>query len=239
MAGFELNKLSSYELLQGEQHRDIYYVRLTDSLYKMLEDFHNSQNDHSNHGNNGIELYLGSNHYTGSITFQEEQTRYSFKLSSISNKTGLDCYQQSQKNIGGLSHVGTAFNRLIIEANNDVYQSTKEKMMIAEEKKNENQAVMIDNFKNKRKSGERKPVRGIDIKTRADTPTQAKHHHQRNLPNFSKPATTVISDPKKQEKLRDRAIHLLALGPLRKIELLKKLAKFNNNGDGNISKILG
>ena len=45
---------------------------------------------------------------------------------------------------------GTAQTRLIIQATEDVYQTTREKLILAEEKKNENQTVMID-FKNKRK----------------------------------------------------------------------------------------
>ena len=45
---------------------------------------------------------------------------------------------------------GTAHTRLIIQATEDVYQTTREKLILAEEKKNENQTVMID-FKNKRK----------------------------------------------------------------------------------------
>ena len=45
---------------------------------------------------------------------------------------------------------GTAHTRLVIQATEDVYQTTRQKLILAEEKNNENQTVMID-FKNKRK----------------------------------------------------------------------------------------
>ena len=40
MASLELGKLSSYDLLLSETTCDVYYARLTDSLYKTLEEYH-------------------------------------------------------------------------------------------------------------------------------------------------------------------------------------------------------
>ena len=54
---------------------------------------------------------------------------------------------------------GTAHTRLVIQATEDVYQTTRQKLILAEEKNNENQTVMID-FKNKRKLQSKKTIEG-------------------------------------------------------------------------------
>ena len=58
----------------------------------------------------------------------------------------------------------------------------------------------------------------------------------RTVPTFKNSILTV-TDTKAQQKLRERAIHILALRPHRKLELLHKLSDGNKSKDA-ITKIL-
>ena len=43
MASLELGKLPCYNLILSEGFNDIFYAKLTDSLYKTLEDYHHNK----------------------------------------------------------------------------------------------------------------------------------------------------------------------------------------------------
>ncbi|KAL5266747.1 hypothetical protein ACHWQZ_G003953 [Mnemiopsis leidyi] len=237
MASLELGKLPCYNLILSEGFNDIFYAKLTDSLYKTLEDYH-----HNKHKGQ-INLTVNKQGRGGSIQVVKEQnvSKHSFKCLPISNKTGLDCLKQTRSN-ADLTVVGTAHTRLVIQATEDVYQTTRQKLILAEEKNNENQTVMID-FKNKRKLQSKKTSDISKKPTEIALPTSTKissssssKTSQKTVPTFKNSILTV-TDTKAQQKLRERAIHILALRPHRKLELLHKLSDGNKSKDA-ITKIL-
>eukprot|EP00116_Pleurobrachia_bachei_P009773 sb/3470035/ len=150
MAGLELGKLASYDLLHSEGSKKVFYMRLTDSLQKTLDQHHSSRSK------GGIQLSVNKLGRGGGIKIHRDNKtlQYSFKLTTIASNTGIDCVKQTAT-FPALSVLGTARSKMVIEANEDVYQSTQKKIMIAEERKNESQAVMID-LKSKRKSNPKK-----------------------------------------------------------------------------------
>lgn len=134
MASLELGKLSSYDLLLSESTTEIYYAKLTDSLYKVLEEFHHNKvlfsapqqsiidfshlfqvptwyvlkNNNFFLQNKGqIQLTVNKQGRGGNIQVFRDQniSKHSFKSLPISNKTGLDCLKQTRSN-PGLTVVG-------------------------------------------------------------------------------------------------------------------------------------
>ncbi|GAB0098035.1 RNA polymerase II elongation factor Ell [Sergentomyia squamirostris] len=91
--------------------KELIFVKLTDSAYRAIEEFQRNQLI-SFPSNNGGQ-------------------KFSFSLSEIEGPAGsFECIQQSQ---GQLDVLGTLSNKMRIHANDDVYETTKHRMAVAEE----------------------------------------------------------------------------------------------------------
>ncbi|XP_017782477.1 PREDICTED: RNA polymerase II elongation factor Ell [Nicrophorus vespilloides] len=113
-------------------NKDLIFVKLTDSALRAIEDFVRNQNKLNKAptikflGNEG-QLSFPS-HHNGNNSFN-------FSMSSTSDMEGpggsLECVQQPLR--GNLANLGPVQHKLRILANDDVYETTRQRMSVAEE----------------------------------------------------------------------------------------------------------
>jgi len=221
MANLELCPLSSYDLCLAPESTDIHFVKLTDSLYKALEDYHVARHKGT------LVLTTSKQNKGGSIEINTDQDRKKYKFSRISfpKNNGLDCLSQTHTS-NSLTIIGTAPDKLTVHAKEDVYQNTKEKMISIEDKRQENQTQMIELNKKQRTS--KAPVRRTQEEMSRSTC---------NRPSMNFKAAPA-QESKNQRSLRERAIHVLALRPHRKPELLSKLNDGKGKSKDFVTKVL-
>ncbi|XP_055706522.1 RNA polymerase II elongation factor Ell [Phlebotomus papatasi] len=109
--------------------KELIFVKLTDSAYRAIEEFQRNQ---SKTCSQATIQFLGNE---GFISFPSVSSsggqKFSFSLSEIEGPAGsFECIQQSQ---GQLDVLGTLSNKMRIHANDDVYETTKHRMAVAEE----------------------------------------------------------------------------------------------------------
>ncbi|XP_055693782.1 RNA polymerase II elongation factor Ell [Lutzomyia longipalpis] len=109
--------------------KELIFVKLTDSAYRAIEEFQRNQ---SKTCSQATIQFLGNE---GFISFPSVANsggqKFSFSLSEIEGPAGsFECIQQSQ---GQLDVLGTLSNKMRIHANDDVYETTKHRMAVAEE----------------------------------------------------------------------------------------------------------
>ncbi|XP_059608276.1 RNA polymerase II elongation factor Ell [Phlebotomus argentipes] len=109
--------------------KELIFVKLTDSAYRAIEEFQRNQ---SKICSQATIQFLGNE---GLISFPSVSNsggqKFSFSLSEIEGPAGsFECIQQNQ---GDLDVLGTLSNKMRIHANDDVYETTKHRMAVAEE----------------------------------------------------------------------------------------------------------
>ncbi|XP_077188007.1 RNA polymerase II elongation factor ELL [Paroedura picta] len=152
-----------------------------------------------------------------------EARTFSFYLSHIgkdSPQGSFDCIQQYVSSDGDiqLDCLGSIQDKITICATDDSYQKAKQSMALAEEETRSRSAIVIKpggRYVGK-KVQMRKPAPGA-----SDTVPSRKRPTPINLASAIKKSNNVVS----QRPFRDRLVHLLALKPYKKPELILRLQK--------------
>ena len=235
-----------YELSSDLTNRNvsIYHVKLTDSSLKSIEDFVKFRSG-------SVKPSIKFNGQSGVIsipdgaTLQSASKTFEFSLSAISNDPNgsTECVRQDLNNgfnkcvflqLGSLTH------KLTVHAKDDVYQTTKEKMTLVEEESKKSCAKEIKSSDPKGKRIIKKTIvkrpqsLGLENKT--------SHKLENNVASIiSVTKQTSSHVPSTSEfSLKERIIHLLALRPYKRAELLARLMRDGLKDDekNSIDRIL-
>ncbi|KAL8177910.1 UNVERIFIED_CONTAM: hypothetical protein K2H54_023355 [Gekko kuhli] len=152
-----------------------------------------------------------------------EARTFSFYLSHIgkdSPQGSFDCIQQYVSSDGDiqLDCLGSIQDKITICATDDSYQKAKQSMALAEEETRSRSAIVIKpggRYVGK-KVQMRKPAPGV-----SDAVPSRKRPTPINLASTIKKGNSAVS----QRPFRDRLVHLLALKPYKKPELILRLQK--------------
>ncbi|XP_014846996.1 PREDICTED: RNA polymerase II elongation factor ELL [Poecilia mexicana] len=198
----------------------VFHVKLTDSALRALEGFQSSKvlsqqpliRFNGNQGKISIPR---------SETSSELQT-FTFDLSNVGrdNPQGsFDCIQQYITSEGGiqLDCLGSIQDKITVRATDDSYQKARESMAQAEETTRSRSAIVI-------KPGGRYVGKKVQIRKPAPALSDVAPSRRTSRPvlissSTQKKATT------QHRPLRERLVHLLALKPYKKPELILRLQK--------------
>lgn len=114
----------------SDESKDYFFVKLTDSAYRAIEEYQHNEN--SKRFTNGQRPKIQVNGNSGVIYFptldSNEGRKFGFTIDDIEGS--LECIQQTSE---GLDVLGSIPYRMRIHANDDIYDTTRTKMAIAEE----------------------------------------------------------------------------------------------------------
>ncbi|XP_068090003.1 RNA polymerase II elongation factor ELL isoform X2 [Hyperolius riggenbachi] len=200
----------------------VYHVKLTDSALRAFESYQNCQESIS------LKPTIRFQGSQGQITVPQpecptEVRTFTFYLSNDGRdipQGSFDCIQQYTESNGNikLDCMGSIQDKITICATDDSYQKARQSMAQAEEENKSRSAIVI-------KMGSRYGVKKVQVRKPApvnsDTVPSRKRPTPVNLASAIKKNTNNLS----QRPFRDRVIHLLALKPYKKPELLLRLQK--------------
>ncbi|XP_026666494.1 RNA polymerase II elongation factor Ell isoform X2 [Ceratina calcarata] len=220
------------------ENKSLIFVKLTDSAQRAIEDF--LRNRHKITKNPTIQ-FQGNE---GQLSFPSTQSShgsagFTFSLSGNQDiegpQGGFECIQQTGPNLESL---GALPCKMRIQANDDVYETTRHRMVVAEENsKNKCTRVIKANGpdigrKVKLKSGNKIPSPS-NSKYRESTITTSGSQFKKSSKRSSKMAVSnknVARNPPEKKisdimrrPLKERLIHLLALRPYKKPELYDRI----------------
>ncbi|RNA43427.1 RNA polymerase II elongation factor Ell [Brachionus plicatilis] len=191
-------------------------VKLTDSSAKAIEEYIKNKNNTTKKPN-----IVFTSDKTGEISLPTESTNLNFKkfffsLSGVkeSNKdisAALECIHYNNNK---LKTIGNVEHKLTVQANEELFQATKEKVNKEAEEEKKNSTIEIKHsgaIVNRNLSSSAKVQRNSIGITKVN-----------NNPNQD---VVKLRNPVLERPLKERLIHLLALKPLNKAELLLKLGK--------------
>ncbi|KAM5237974.1 RNA polymerase II elongation factor ELL [Ctenodactylus gundi] len=206
----------------------VFHVKLTDSALKAFESYRAGQDSIS------LRPSIRFQGSQGRIAIPqpdcpEEVRTFSFYLSNIgrdSPQGSFDCIQQYVSSHGDihLDCLGSIQDKVTVCATDDSYQKARESMAQAEEETRSRSAIVI-------KAGGRYLGKKVQFRRPAPGATDSAPSRKRATP------ITLASAIRKsggggggpgtvaQRPFRDRVLHLLALRPYRKAELLLRLQK--------------
>ncbi|XP_067872079.1 RNA polymerase II elongation factor ELL [Heterodontus francisci] len=220
-----LKEEQSYGLSCGKlssgSNVSVLHVKLTDSALRALEAYQNCK------GNLSCQPGIRFEGNQGRITIPRpdrpnEVRTFTFYLCNVGRdnpQCSFDCIQQYQSRFGSvqLDCLGGIQDKITVRATDDSYQMTRERMTQAEEETRSRGAIVIKpGGRYRAKRVLRKPARGIP-----DAVPQRRRPTPVNLANTMKKHISNVS----QRPYRDRVIHLLALKPYKKPELILRLQK--------------
>ena len=230
--------LSSVEHLLTS--KSIYHVKLTDSSLKSIEDFLKQKKT----------AQKPTIHFEGSsgvlsVPDGSAFKTFEFSLSAISNDPNgnTECVKQDAadklNSPPSFLQLGTVTSKITVHANDDVYQSTKEKMTLVEEESKKSCAKEIKSSDPKGKRIVKKIAANHSLSriahVKANTKPEVVNNTVGSVPKPSSgiPVTSEYS-------LKDRIIHLLALRPYKRVELLARLMRdgLRENEKINIDLVL-
>ncbi|CAF0801379.1 unnamed protein product [Brachionus calyciflorus] len=203
-------------------YKNCILVKLTDSSAKAIEEFLRNKNNV-----NKKPSIVFHNDKAGEITFPIESSnanhkKFYFSLSGVkeSNKdisAAFECIHYANNK---LKTIGTVEQKLTVQANDEVFQATKEKATKEAEEEKKNSTIEI------------KPSGAI-----VNRNSLGSNAVNRNKIQPPKPPVTTNQEivkprnPMLDRPLKERLIHLLALKPFNKAELSLKLGKDLNDKD--------
>ncbi|KAJ8344082.1 hypothetical protein SKAU_G00314110 [Synaphobranchus kaupii] len=207
--------LSCGKINKNISNKTLYHVKLTDTAIRALEAYQNLKGTLPNQpaicfqGNQGyIKIPAPSSDHHGALRV------FSFYLSSDSKdkpQASFDCIHQyvSGENREQLEYQGSVQDKITVCATEDSYQMTRERMSQVEKDIWSRTAIEI-------KPGSTYASKYVKMpKKQAPPPTtDSLHRHSPSNRRGGVPSTVA------QRSLRDRLLHLLALKPYRKPELL-------------------
>ncbi|XP_050950577.1 RNA polymerase II elongation factor ELL [Labeo rohita] len=195
----------------------VYHVKLTDSALRAFEDYQ------SNKGLTAKPL-IGFTGNQGKISIPQSENpnelrTFTFYLSNVGkdNPQGsFDCIQQYITSEGSiqLDCLGGIQDKITVCATDDSYQKARQSMAQAEEETRSRGAIVI-------KPGGRYVGKRVQIRKPITAASDV-------APSRRTPRPVIISSSQKKSPprpLRERLVHLLALKPYRKPELLVRLTK--------------
>ncbi|XP_053954748.1 RNA polymerase II elongation factor Ell [Anastrepha ludens] len=110
-----------------DESKEYIFVKLTDSAYRAIEEYQFSDNDKRFTNGQGPKIKVNGN--SGVIFFPTlEDRKFGFTIDDVEGS--LECIQQTAE---GLDVLGSIPYRMRIHANDDIYDTTRTKMAIAEE----------------------------------------------------------------------------------------------------------
>ncbi|VTJ54705.1 Hypothetical predicted protein [Marmota monax] len=204
----------------------VFHVKLTDSALKAFESYRASQDSLS------LRPSIRFQGSQGHISIPqpdcpEEARTFSFYLSNIgrdSPQGSFDCIQQYVSSHGDvhLDCLGSIQDKVTVCATDDSYQKARESMAQAEEETRSRGAIVI-------KPGGRYLGKKVHFRKPAPGATDAVPSRKRatpiNLASAIRKSGVSGASGVSQRPFRDRVLHLLALRPYRKAELLLRLQK--------------
>ncbi|XP_007897074.1 RNA polymerase II elongation factor ELL [Callorhinchus milii] len=213
--------LSCGKLTSGN-NISVLHVKLTDTALKALEAYQNRKGTVSPQP--GIR-FEGNK---GRITIPRPDCPNEVRTFTFTNdgrdkpQCSFDCVQQYQSRSGSvqLDCLGGIQDKITVCATDDSYQMTRERMTQAEEETRSRGTIVIKPGRcgvPVKKFQLRKPAPGV-----SDTAPQRRRPIPVNLANAMK---KCVNNSISQRPFRDRVIHLLALKPYKKPELILRLQK--------------
>lgn len=204
----------------------VFHVKLTDSALRAFESYRASQDSVS------LRPSIRFQGSQGHISIPQpdcptEARTFSFYLSNIgrdSPQGSFDCIQQYVSSHGDvhLDCLGSIQDKVTVCATDDSYQKARQSMAQAEEETRSRGAIVI-------KPGGRYLGKKVQFRKPAPGATDAVPSRKRATPinpasAIKKSSVSGVSGVS-QRPFRDRVLHLLALRPYRKAELLLRLQK--------------
>ncbi|XP_036619499.1 RNA polymerase II elongation factor ELL [Trichosurus vulpecula] len=200
----------------------VFHVKLTDSALRAFESYRGGQESVA------LRPSIRFQGSQGHITiprpgYPTEVRTFTFYLSNIgrdSPQGSFDCIQQYVSSNGNvhLDCLGSIQDKITVCATDDSYQKARQSMAQAEEETRSRSAIVI-------KPGVRYIGKKVQFRkpapAAADTVPSRKRSTPINVANAIKKSNSGIS----QQPFRDRVIHLLALKPYKKPELILRLQK--------------
>ncbi|KAM8763690.1 RNA polymerase II elongation factor ELL [Rhynchonycteris naso] len=204
----------------------VFHVKLTDSAVRAFENYRASQDSVS------LRPSIQFQGSQGHISIPQpdcpsEARTFSFYLSNIgrdSPQGSFDCIQQYVSSHGDvhLDCLGSIQDKITVCATDDSYQKARQSMAQAEEETRSRGAIVI-------KPGGRYLGRKVQFRKPAPGAMDAVPSRKRatpiNLASAIKKCGVSGGSGVSQRPFRDRVLHLLALRPYRKAELLLRLQK--------------
>ncbi|XP_076664410.1 suppressor of Triplolethal [Andrena cerasifolii] len=222
------------------ENKSLIFVKLTDSAQRAIEDFLRNRNKTSQ---NPTIQFLGNE---GQLSFPSTQSShgsagFTFSLSDNQDiegpQGGFECIQQTGPK--SLESLGALPCKMRIQANDDVYETTRHRMAVAEEN-NKNKCTRVIKAN--------RPDIGRKVKLKASarpipSPSNSRHRESASIPTSGsqprlsssyKPAVSSNPPPARnlpekkgsdvmRRPLKERLIHLLALRPYKKPELYDRI----------------
>ncbi|XP_077203778.1 RNA polymerase II elongation factor ELL2 isoform X1 [Paroedura picta] len=202
----------------------VLHVKLTETAFRALENYQGSKNLIPSRPSIKFQGLQGLVKIPKSDIPNEVHT-FNFYLSNVGkdNPQGsFDCVQQTVSSTGSsqLSCLGFIQDKITVCATNDSYQMTRERMTQAEEESRNRSTKVI-------KPGGPYVGKRVQIRKAPQSIPDAVPERKRSTP--INPASTIrkthVNNSISQRPYRDRVIHLLALKPYKKPELLARLLK--------------
>ncbi|XP_004688665.1 PREDICTED: RNA polymerase II elongation factor ELL [Condylura cristata] len=204
----------------------VFHVKLTDSALRAFESYRASQDSVS------LRPSIRFQGSQGHICIPQpdcpsEARTFSFYLSNIgrdSPQGSFDCIQQYVSSRGDvhLDCLGSIQDKITVCATDDSYQKARQSMAQAEEETRSRGAIVI-------KPGGRYMGKKVQFRKPAPGATDAVPSRKRatpiNLASAIRKSGVGTIGGVSQRPFRDRVLHLLALRPYRKAELLLRLQK--------------
>ncbi|XP_029658272.1 RNA polymerase II elongation factor ELL2 [Octopus sinensis] len=256
---------------RNEGDKTIIHLKLTDSALKTLEEYARNKDVHR-------KANIKFQNNSGSIqipSLRGENRTFQFSLSSIQGDLNgsFDCLEQSTSRFGShVTSLGCMTQRIVVQASDDVYKTTKERMTLAEEESKKvctkeikpTGSFMRHIYKKVHKNSNAMSLNKTPSAISQSWSGHGSHHlshhsgvsgnsgshsnsvgngysSQSRLPSlhssssphtgtgFSHSGSSIKRNAHKSaivdEPYRDRIIHLLALRPYNKAELLLRLKK--------------
>ncbi|XP_069608096.1 RNA polymerase II elongation factor ELL2 [Ranitomeya imitator] len=202
----------------------VLHVKLTETAFRALENYQNTKN--SMPARPSIQFQgLQGNIKIPKSDCHNEMHNFNFYLSNVGkdNPQGsFDCIQQtvSSNGVSKLNCLGFIQNKITVCATNDSYQLTRDRMTQAEEETRSRSTKVI-------KPGGPFLGKRVQIRKPANSILDTAPERKRSTP--INPANTIrktnIGNSIAQRPYRERVIHLLALKPYKKPEILARLHK--------------
>ncbi|XP_029470262.1 RNA polymerase II elongation factor ELL [Rhinatrema bivittatum] len=200
----------------------VFHVKLTDSALKAFENYQSGK------ASVVLKPSIRFQGNQGQITIPQpecsaEVRTFTFYLSNVgrdSPQGSFDCIQQYISSNGNiqLDCLGSIQDKITVCATDDSYQKARESMAQAEEETRSRGAIVI-------KPGGRYTVKKVQLRKPAPGVPDAVPSRKRptpvNLASAIKKSNSGIS----QRPIKDRVVHLLALKPYKKPELILRLQK--------------
>lgn len=238
---------SSYKLKTSEEtvhKRQVYFVKLTDSCLKALEEhiaYQAATRTKPSIKFNGLNGVLTIPTKPSSVS-QDIGKKFNFAVSNLAkpsiNQGILECIKHTDRSTKNLVSYGPLESRISIAASEDVYENTRNRMAQVDQERKDvrTREIEVGGMK-KRKQSKAKVSHDTSynklaamkkkIKTNSSNspklstpPTTIRHASPVSTSNRSSPATVG-----KSFTCRERVIHILALRPYKKPELISRLQR--------------